>query len=93
MRRRELMLVVGGAMTAAHALHAQQPERVRRVGILNPSPENDLGAQARVTAFVQAEGGRSPKPWVEFAPDSPLEGDGFELPVPRQRRHPSPTAG
>src|SRR6202022_4605163 len=22
-----------------------------------------------------------------------LEGDGFELPVPRQRRHPSPTAG
>jgi hypothetical protein len=28
-----------------------------------------------------------------FAGDSPLEGDGFELPVPRQRRHPSPTAG
>jgi hypothetical protein len=28
-----------------------------------------------------------------FARDSPLEGDGFELPVPRQRRHPSPTAG
>src|ERR1700731_804086 len=25
----------------------------------------------------------TPKPWVEFAPDSPLEGDGFELPVPR----------
>jgi superfamily I DNA/RNA helicase len=28
-----------------------------------------------------------------FAQDSPLEGDGFELPVPRQRRHPSSTAG
>jgi molybdate transport system permease protein len=27
------------------------------------------------------------------AHDSPLEGDGFEFPVPRQRRHPSPTAG
>ena len=28
-----------------------------------------------------------------FAVDSPLEGDGFKLPVPRQRRHPSATAG
>jgi hypothetical protein len=27
-----------------------------------------------------------------FARDSPLEGDGFELSVPRQRRHPSGTA-
>src|SRR5438270_8671160 len=30
---------------------------------------------------------------VRFAADSALEGDGFELPVPRQRRHPSATAG
>ena len=29
-------------------------------------------------------------PW--FAQDSPLEGGGFEPPVPRQRRHPSATA-
>ena len=62
MRRRELMLVVGGAMTAARALHAQQPERVRRVGVLNPSLENDPGAQARVMAFVQALGRFG---WVE----------------------------
>src|ERR1700732_1332908 len=35
-----------------------------------------------------------PKPLrIGFAIDSLLEGDGFELPVPRQRRHPSPTAG
>jgi hypothetical protein len=27
-----------------------------------------------------------------FANDSPLEGDGFELSVPGQRRHPSATA-
>jgi hypothetical protein len=27
---------------------------------------------------------RSPKPWVEFARDSPLEGEGFEPPVPRR---------
>ena len=29
---------------------------------------------------------RSPKPWVEFARDSPLEGDGFEPSVPVARR-------
>ncbi len=29
---------------------------------------------------------------ARFALDSPLEGGGFELPVPRQRRHPSATA-
>ena len=62
MRRRELMLVVGGAMTAARALHAQQPERVRRIGVLNPFPANDPGAQAEVTAFVQALGRFG---WVE----------------------------
>jgi hypothetical protein len=30
------------------------------------------------------QGHVSPKPWVEFARDSPLEGSGFELSVPRQ---------
>ena len=60
MRRRELMLVVGGAMTAARALHAQQPERVRRVGVLSPRPENDPGQG--LTAFVQALGRFG---WVE----------------------------
>jgi hypothetical protein len=25
--------------------------------------------------------------WEEFAPDSPLEGDGFELSVPRESGH------
>jgi hypothetical protein len=29
---------------------------------------------------------------VRFASDSPLEGDGFELSVPGQGRHPSATA-
>src|SRR6202043_868534 len=49
--------------------------------------------------FGRADVGKIPHghrwdlPRSEFAPDSPLEGDGFELPVPRQRRHPSPTAG
>jgi hypothetical protein len=33
-----------------------------------------------------------PRENVEFAGDSPLEGDGFELSVPGRRRHPSATA-
>ena len=56
------MLLLGGAMTAARALHAQQPERVRRIGVLNPFPANDPDAQAQVTAFVQALGSFG---WVE----------------------------
>ncbi len=32
------------------------------------------------------------RPEFKFAPDSALEGGGFEPPVPRQRRHPSATA-
>jgi putative ABC transport system substrate-binding protein len=62
MRRREFIAVLGGAAAWPLAGHAQQPERVRRVGVLNPSPENDPGAQARVTAFVQALGSFG---WVE----------------------------
>jgi putative tryptophan/tyrosine transport system substrate-binding protein len=62
MRRREFIGVLGGAAAWPLAGHAQQPEQVRRVGVLNPSPENDPGAQARVTAFVQALGSFG---WVE----------------------------
>jgi putative ABC transport system substrate-binding protein len=61
-RRREFIAVFGGAATWPLAGAAQQPERVRRVGVLNPSLENDPGAQARVTAFVQALGRFG---WVE----------------------------
>jgi putative tryptophan/tyrosine transport system substrate-binding protein len=51
MRRRELIRTLGGA---ALAVHAQQPERLRRVGVVMPFPENDPASQARVTAFAQA---------------------------------------
>jgi hypothetical protein len=34
---------------------------------------------------------RDSSPKIRFAPDSPLEGDGFELSVPRQRRDPLAT--
>ena len=60
--RRDFITVLGGAAAWPLAGHAQQPERVRRVGVLNPFPANDPGAQAEVTAFVQALGRFG---WVE----------------------------
>jgi putative ABC transport system substrate-binding protein len=62
-RRRDLLALIGGAaalrpLTAA----AQQPERIRRVSVLIPWPEDDAIAQASVKAFAQALAGFG---WVE----------------------------
>jgi hypothetical protein len=38
----------------------------------------------RLRAIVWLPVGANHDPGMEFAPDSPLEGDGFELPVPRE---------
>jgi putative tryptophan/tyrosine transport system substrate-binding protein len=54
LQRREFITVLVGAAAWPLAGHAQQPERVRRVGVLMAPPESSRVVQASVTAFAQA---------------------------------------
>ena len=57
MRRREFMTLLGSAAAGwPLAVRAQQPERVRRIGVLLPAVADDPEFQARVGAFLQALG-------------------------------------
>jgi putative tryptophan/tyrosine transport system substrate-binding protein len=51
MRRREFIAGLGGAVAWPLLAHAQQPDRIRRVGVLERSRESDPEAQANFAAF------------------------------------------
>lgn len=52
MRRREFIAGLGGAITWPRAVLGQQPNRVRRIGVLMGYAEGDSEGQARSTAFI-----------------------------------------
>ena len=54
LKRREFIMLLGGAAAAwPLAAPAQQPERMRLVGVLSNIPEDDAAMKARFAAFGQ----------------------------------------
>jgi putative tryptophan/tyrosine transport system substrate-binding protein len=63
LRRREFITLLGSmAVSWPLAARAQQPERMRRIGVLMGYPESDSEAQANIVAFRE---GLEKLGWVE----------------------------
>jgi hypothetical protein len=79
MRRRQFVALLGGAAAAwPLAARAQQPERMRRIGVLLPAAPDDAEWQAWLGAFLQglAQSGwitgrniRIETRWTKFDPE------------------------
>ena len=56
MRRREFIALLGGVAAWPLAAHAQQGDRIRRIGVLLPAAADDPQFQTWVGAFLQGLG-------------------------------------
>ena len=53
-RRREFITLLGSTAVWPLAADAQQPQRMRRIGVLMSQPANDEFAQIYLSSFAQA---------------------------------------
>ena len=76
MRRRQFIAGLGSAAAWPLAARAQQPDRVRRIGVLMGTDENDPVSKTFISAFVQALAGLGRTDGRNMRMDLRWHGDG-----------------